>query len=195
MLINLVEDWREKFDKDFVVGAIFMDLSKAFDCIPNDLIIAKLHAYGFDENVLFLIYSYLKRRKQCVWINNSNSSLKNVVSGVPKGYVLGPIVFNFFKNDLFLFLKMASLYNNADDNTLSYFSKTMTDLVRVWRIIIIIHHLSYLFTISIQCISIIKEYNKESMYNNTYKACTVLPWIRAIKDFFLSLKNDFLAHS
>ena len=58
MLINLVEDWMAKLDKDFVVGAIFMDLSTAFDCIPHDLIIAKLHAYGFNENALVLIYSY-----------------------------------------------------------------------------------------------------------------------------------------
>ena len=131
VLINLVEDWREKLDKDFVVGAIFMDLSKAFDCIPHDLIIAKLHAYGFDENALVLIYSYLKRRKQCVRINNSNSFFKDVVSGVPQGSVLGPILFNFFINDLFLFIKQATLHNYADDNTLSYFSKTMPDLVRV----------------------------------------------------------------
>ena len=108
-----------------------MDLSKAFDCIPHDLIIAKLHAYGFDENALVLIYSYLKRRKQCVRINNSNSSFKDVVSGVPQGSVLGPILFNFFINDLFLFIKQATLHNYADDNTLSYFSKTMPDLVRV----------------------------------------------------------------
>ena len=60
VLINLVEDWREKLDKDFVVGAILMDLSKAVDSIPNNLIIPKLHAYGFDENALVLIYSYLK---------------------------------------------------------------------------------------------------------------------------------------
>ena len=131
VLINLVEDWRAKLDKDFVVGAIFMDLSKAFDCIPHDLMIAKLHAYGFEENALVLIYSYLKRRKQCVRINNLYSSFKNVASGVLQGSVLGPILFNFFINDLFLFIKQATLYNYADDNTLSYFSKTMPDLVRV----------------------------------------------------------------
>ena len=73
VLIRLLEEWREKLDKKFIVGAVLMDLSKAFDCIPHDLIIAKLAAYGFKRETLRLIYSYLKGRKQCVKINNTYS--------------------------------------------------------------------------------------------------------------------------
>ena len=108
-----------------------MDLSKAFDCIPHDLLIAKLHAYGLDENALVLIYSYMKRRKQSVRINNTYSSFQTILSGVPHGSVLSPILFNVYINDLFLFIKQATLHNYANDNTLAYFSKTLSDLTGV----------------------------------------------------------------
>ena len=78
-----------------------VDLSKAFGSIPHDLLIAKLHAYGFDEDALVLTYSYLKRRKQYVRINNKYSSFQEVISCVPQGLELGPILFNFYINDLF----------------------------------------------------------------------------------------------
>ena len=130
MCKRLIESWRSKLDNDYILGAVLMDLSKAFDCIPHDLLIAKLYAYGFDENSLALIYSYLKQRQQSVRINNTYTTFQNIVSGVPQGPILGPILFNFYINDL-LFVKKAEVYNYADGNTLVYFSKTMPDLVKI----------------------------------------------------------------
>ena len=68
-----------------------MDLSKTFDCIPHDLLIAKLHAYGFSEKTVTFIYSYLKRRKQNVKIENFYSDFLTLLSGVSQGSILRPI--------------------------------------------------------------------------------------------------------
>ena len=56
VLVCLLEEWREKLDKNFIMGGVLMDLSKAFDCIPHDLIIANLIAYGIEREDLRLIY-------------------------------------------------------------------------------------------------------------------------------------------
>ena len=96
-----------------------MDLSKAFDCISHDLLIAKLNAYGFEKSALKLIYSYLKGRKQRVKINIEYSSWADILNGVPQGSVLGPLLFNIFTNDVFYFVENSNIYNFADDNTLS----------------------------------------------------------------------------
>ena len=85
VLMYLIEKRKKSLDQKSSVGAVLMDLSKAFDCIPHDLLIAKLHAYGFSLNSVVFFYSYLKRRKQGVKINNTISSFQELLSGVPQG--------------------------------------------------------------------------------------------------------------
>ena len=107
VITSFIEEWREKIDQNFPVGTVLTDLSKALDCIPHDLLIAKVAAYGYDLNALALIFTYLKNRKQSVRINNTHSSFGNIISGVPQGSVVGPELFNLSINDLFCITKKA----------------------------------------------------------------------------------------
>ena len=82
-LMSLIEKWKESVDSGGAFGALLTDLSKAFDCLPHDLLIAKLNAYGFDKKALKLIHSYLSNRKQRVKVNDSYSSWREILYGVP----------------------------------------------------------------------------------------------------------------
>ena len=76
-----------------------------------------------------LILSYLKNRKQCVRINNTYSSFENIITGVPQGLTVGPLLFDFSFNDLFFFKESSSIHNFADDNILSAWANTISDLI------------------------------------------------------------------
>ena len=73
--MHFTEEWRKYLDQNKVAEALLMDLSKAFDCLPHDLLIAKLEAYGFDTKTLNIFKSYLNQRKQFVNINGILSDI------------------------------------------------------------------------------------------------------------------------
>ena len=114
-LIGIVEKVKRIMDKGGHFSASLTDLSNAFDCLPHDLLIAKLDAYGFKNDAL-LVFNYLSNRKQRVKIDSSFSSFQYIIGEVPEGSLLGPLLFNIFHTDIFIFCP-TEIASYTDDNT------------------------------------------------------------------------------
>jgi hypothetical protein len=130
-LLSMIETWRKALDEGKVAGAILTDLSKAFDCISHDLLIAKLASYGFDKSALMFVYDYLKNRVQRTKVGGAYSSWRELVNGVPQGSILGPLLFNIFINDIFWFVDQTKIANYADDNTTYGVDKCIMTLLKI----------------------------------------------------------------
>ena len=111
-LLGMVEKWKEVLG-----GALLTDLSKAFECIKHDLLIAKLAAYGFDSHSLNFVFSYLNERKQRTKRHNSYSPYAHIACGVPQESILCPLLFNIIMCDMFFEKYECDIASYADDNT------------------------------------------------------------------------------
>ena len=116
-LLKLTDDWRRALDKKKDVGVVAIDLSKAFDSICHNLLLAKLKAYGVQDSALKLIQSYLLGRLQRVKCNGIVSDWLPFRCGVPQGSLLGLLLFNIFVNDVNYSAGFSSLRLYADDTT------------------------------------------------------------------------------
>ena len=141
---NLLDKIYAAIERKEYFGAVFIDLSKAFDTVPHDILLNKLEHYGIRGGALELIKSYLTNRKQFVSVNGNNSSLKDMTIGVPLGSVLGPLLFLIYLNDLptvplntdsILFADDTTLYaSNTNVNELSNTLSGDLLLVRDWML-------------------------------------------------------------
>ena len=117
-LLKMTEDWRRSLDNRESAMAVAVDLSRAFDSINHNLLLAKLKAYGLSQSAMSLTSSYLLGRKQRVCLHGVGSSYSELRAGLPQGSLLGPLLFNIFINDLNYAVPDVSLRLNADDTTL-----------------------------------------------------------------------------
>ena len=117
-LMTMLEKWKSALDKEENICVLFMELSKTFDTINHDVLLAKLKTFGSSINALGLMCSCLKNRRQSVQINNNFSSAKKLHADVSQGPIDESLLFNLFVNYYVLFLTDAFLSNYADDNNL-----------------------------------------------------------------------------
>ena len=122
--------WKNAVDKGKRFGELLTDLSKAFDCLSHELLIAKLHAYGFDLPALKLIQSYLSNRKQRTKINATYSSWEEILFGVPQGSILSPSLFNIFLCDLFWMVCEPDFVSYANDNKPHILGDSIDDIIK-----------------------------------------------------------------
>ena len=113
----MIGTWKKIIDDRGVFEALLTDLSKAFDCTPHDLIIAKLEAHGFLIDALKLIHDYLSNRKQRVKVNGAYSSWKDKIYCVSQRSILTPLLFNIHFCDLFYFSEYLDIASYADNTT------------------------------------------------------------------------------
>ena len=126
--MSLTERWKKILDEKGFAGAVLMDLSKAFDALNHEVLIAKLSTYGFNNESLKLIRSYFTNRWQRTKINKSFSKWTELLQGVLQGSVLGRLLFNIYLNDLF-FLVYYMEVCNADDTTFFACDKDLGSLI------------------------------------------------------------------
>ena len=113
----MAETIRKTRDNHGVFAAVMKDLSKAFNCISHELLIAKLTPYGFDETSSKVIISYLKNLTHTTKVDSSFSELLNIIYGVPQGSSPGLLLFIIYICDVFIVIKVVNFSSYADDST------------------------------------------------------------------------------
>ena len=116
-LLQAVNDWSLALESGNSVDVVYLDLRKAFDCVPHRRLLSKLQSYGITGRLLDWIENFLINRKQRVCIRGSFSDWVNTISGIPQGSVLGPALFIIFINDI-MYVINSMLLMFADDTKL-----------------------------------------------------------------------------
>ena len=117
LLLSLTERWRLALDESNIIGVVFIDFQKAFDCVNHTALTDKLYSIGISGSFYEWLLNYLENRKQLVTVNGSNSELLEIDTGVTQGSLLGPRLYSIYSNDLPGATTNASVEMFADDTT------------------------------------------------------------------------------
>ena len=178
-LFDIINHVHEQLDNKNYVSIVSLDLSKAFDTINHDLLLTKLKNLNLNQNSVEFLKSYLQNRKQFTKFSNFTSNEEKVLSGVPQGSILGPLLFLCFVNDLpKSFENICKFSAYADDTQLIVCAKNLPELkIKIENVIQIAE----------------KWYSRNGMKNNAGKSEVILISKKPLKtQKFTVLENNAL---
>ena len=131
-LLKITNQWYHNIDEGLLNGVVFLDLKKAFDTVNHEILLSKLSLYGVKGTANAWFQSYLSKRTQVCQVNGNLSLLQNIITGIPQGSILGPLLFLIYVNDFPNYLTNAECDMFADDTQIASASNDIKILARMF---------------------------------------------------------------